>query len=105
MKEEFELIAKTFQGLEEVRAKELTELGASNICLLYTSFGFLVFRYFTDSFGNRAVGQQHKFFYQLIGFFGFFEVDTDWFAGFVYLKFHFYAVKVNSTCLLYTSLE
>ena len=55
MKEEFELIAKTFQGLEEVLAKELTELGASNIeigrrmvafmgdkemmynCLLYTS--------------------------------------------------------------------
>lgn len=31
MKEEFELIAKTFQGLEEVLAKELTELGASNI--------------------------------------------------------------------------
>ena len=29
MKEEFELIAKTFQGLEEVLAKELTELGAS----------------------------------------------------------------------------
>ena len=27
MKEEFELIAKTFQGLEEVLAKELTELG------------------------------------------------------------------------------
>ena len=31
MKEEFELIAKTFQGLEEVLAKELTGLGASNI--------------------------------------------------------------------------
>lgn len=31
MKEEFELIAKTFQGLEEVLAQELTELGASNI--------------------------------------------------------------------------
>ena len=31
MKEEFELIAKTFHGLEEVLAKELTELGASNI--------------------------------------------------------------------------
>lgn len=31
MKEEFELIAKTFQGLEEVLAKELTELGAGNI--------------------------------------------------------------------------
>lgn len=31
MKEEFELIAKTFQGLEEVLAKELTQLGASNI--------------------------------------------------------------------------
>lgn len=29
--EEFELIAKTFQGLEEVLAKELTELGANNI--------------------------------------------------------------------------
>lgn len=28
---EFELIAKTFQGLEEVLAKELTELGADNI--------------------------------------------------------------------------
>ena len=28
MKEEFELIAKTFQGLEEVLAKELTELGS-----------------------------------------------------------------------------
>ena len=26
MKEEFELIAKTFQGLEEVLAKELTDL-------------------------------------------------------------------------------
>jgi putative N6-adenine-specific DNA methylase len=31
MKEEFELIAKTFQGLEEVLAKELTELGAGEI--------------------------------------------------------------------------
>ncbi|MGL5937105.1 MAG: THUMP domain-containing protein [Phocaeicola sp.] len=31
MKEEFELIAKTFQGLEEVLAKELTELGANSI--------------------------------------------------------------------------
>ncbi len=29
--EEFELIAKTFQGLEEVLAKELTALGANNI--------------------------------------------------------------------------
>ena len=28
---EFELIAKTFQGLEEVLAKELTELGADDI--------------------------------------------------------------------------
>ena len=34
-------------------------------------FGFLVFRYFTDFFGNRAFGQQHKFLYQLIGLFGF----------------------------------
>lgn len=31
MKQEFELIAKTFQGLEEVLAKELTELGAGEI--------------------------------------------------------------------------
>lgn len=31
MNSEFELIAKTFQGLEEVLAKELTEIGAMNI--------------------------------------------------------------------------
>ncbi len=31
--QEFELIAKTFQGLEEVLAQELTELGANNIQL------------------------------------------------------------------------
>ncbi len=31
MNQEFELIAKTFQGLEEVLAKELTELGAGEI--------------------------------------------------------------------------
>ena len=31
MNQEFELIAKPFQGLEEVLAQELTELGASNI--------------------------------------------------------------------------
>ena len=31
MNGEFELIAKTFQGLEEVLAKELTELGANDI--------------------------------------------------------------------------
>ncbi len=31
MNQQFELIAKTFQGLEEVLAKELTELGADNI--------------------------------------------------------------------------
>ena len=31
MNQEFELIAKTFQGLEETLAQELTELGASNI--------------------------------------------------------------------------
>ena len=31
MEEQFELIAKTFQGLEEVLAKELTELGANDI--------------------------------------------------------------------------
>ena len=30
MNQEFELIAKTFQGLEEVLAQELTELGAGN---------------------------------------------------------------------------
>ena len=29
--EQFELIAKTFQGLEEVLAQELTELGADEI--------------------------------------------------------------------------
>ena len=29
--QETELIAKTFQGLEEVLAKELTQLGANNI--------------------------------------------------------------------------
>ena len=29
--EQFELIAKTFQGLEEVLAQELTELGANDI--------------------------------------------------------------------------
>ena len=29
--EEFELIAKTFQGLEEVLANELVELGANNV--------------------------------------------------------------------------
>ena len=31
MNQDFELIAKTFQGLEDVLAKELTELGADNI--------------------------------------------------------------------------
>ena len=31
MNQEFELIAKTFQGLEEILAKELTELGAGDI--------------------------------------------------------------------------
>ena len=31
MNQEFELIAKTFQGLEDVLAQELTELGAANI--------------------------------------------------------------------------
>ena len=31
MNQEFELVAKTFQGLEEVLAQELTELGAGNI--------------------------------------------------------------------------
>ncbi len=30
---EFEMIAKTFQGLEEILAKELTNLGANNICI------------------------------------------------------------------------
>ena len=29
--EEFELIAKTFQGLEDILAKELTQLGANNV--------------------------------------------------------------------------
>ena len=29
--EEFELIAKTFMGLEEVLAQELTQLGANNV--------------------------------------------------------------------------
>ena len=31
MSEQFEMIAKTFQGLEEVLAKELTALGANDI--------------------------------------------------------------------------
>ena len=46
--ESFQMIAKTFQGLEEVLAQELTALGANDIeigrrmvsfsgCLLYTS--------------------------------------------------------------------
>ena len=29
--QEFEIIAKTFQGLEEILAQEITELGAKNI--------------------------------------------------------------------------
>ena len=29
--QEFELIAKTFQGLEDVLAQELTQLGANNV--------------------------------------------------------------------------
>lgn len=33
MEQQFELIAKTFQGLEEVLATELTELGADNISI------------------------------------------------------------------------
>ena len=48
MSEQFEMIAKTFQGLEEILAEELTTLGANDIqigrrmvsftgCLLYTS--------------------------------------------------------------------
>ena len=47
MNEQFEMIAKTFQGLEEILAEELTALGANDIqigrrmvsftCLLYTS--------------------------------------------------------------------
>src|SRR5574344_914802 len=31
MEQEFELIAKTFMGLEPVLAKELTEMGANNV--------------------------------------------------------------------------
>ena len=31
MEQEFELIAKTFMGLEPVLAQELTELGANNV--------------------------------------------------------------------------
>lgn len=31
MEQEFELIAKTFMGLEPVLAKELTQLGANNV--------------------------------------------------------------------------
>ena len=31
MEQEFELIAKTFMGLEEVLAQELTQLGANNV--------------------------------------------------------------------------
>ena len=31
MENEFELIAKTFMGLEPVLAQELTELGANNV--------------------------------------------------------------------------
>ena len=31
MEKEFELIAKTFMGLEQVLAQELTQLGANNV--------------------------------------------------------------------------
>ena len=31
MEQEFELIAKTFMGLEQVLAQELTQLGANNV--------------------------------------------------------------------------
>ena len=33
MEHEFELIAKTFMGLEPVLAKELTQLGANNVVI------------------------------------------------------------------------
>lgn len=33
MKESFEMVAKTFQGLEDVLAKELTDLGAENVTI------------------------------------------------------------------------
>ena len=38
--EEFEMIAKTFQGLEEILAKELIDLGAGNVKVLTRSVGF-----------------------------------------------------------------
>ena len=38
--EEFEMIAKTFQGLEAILAKELTDLGAGNVKVLKQGVGF-----------------------------------------------------------------
>ena len=38
--EQFEMIAKTFQGLEEVLAKELINLGADNVEILRRGVAF-----------------------------------------------------------------
>ena len=38
--QEFEIIAKTFKGLEEVLAQELTELGANNVQLGHRMVSF-----------------------------------------------------------------
>jgi len=38
MQESFELIAKTFQGLEEVLAQELIELGANDVQIGRSTF-------------------------------------------------------------------
>ena len=35
MNEQFEMIAKTFQGLEEILAEELTALGANDIQIVF----------------------------------------------------------------------
>ena len=64
---------------------------------VHKRFGGTVLGYTSYGLGYRAVGQQHEFFDEFVGFFRFFGVYTDGTAFFVDDEFHFLTVEVDGS--------
>ena len=57
--------------------------------------GFLLNLDLANVLGNGPVGQQHKFFHQLVGFLAFLYHDADGLPFFIQLKTHFGGRKID----------
>ena len=82
---------------QDKRIQRIQFFGIGNIVdTINKCFGIFSFRNFADKFRHSSVGQQHKFFNQVIGFFRFLEINAQRFAFFIEIEFHFVPLKIDS---------